>query len=61
MIRPGMAGWKGFSLIELLVALSILACVAALIIPRFLGLLTPAKQTVIDNNLMEIQNVANDN
>jgi prepilin-type N-terminal cleavage/methylation domain-containing protein len=48
----------GFSLIELLVALAILAVVSAIIVSRFLALRTTAQQQVIDTNLAAISNAA---
>lgn len=47
---------SGFSLIELLVALSILAVVSALIVPKFLGVRANAQQLVLDANLKEYNN-----
>jgi len=45
----------GFSLIELLVALSILAVVAAIIVPRFLNVRTNAAQSAAAQNMREVQ------
>ena len=45
----------GFSLIELLVALSILAVVAAIIVPRFLNVRQQATQTAALANLRQLQ------
>lgn len=42
---------KAFSLIELLVALSILAVVAAIIVPRFMGLRDAAQRAVVEQNI----------
>jgi len=47
---------KGFSLIELLVALSILAVVAAIIVPKFLNVRSNASQAVAIQNMRELQN-----
>jgi type II secretory pathway pseudopilin PulG len=47
-----------FSLIELLVALSVLALVAAIIIPRFTGLQTAAAQAIVTQNLSELNSAA---
>jgi prepilin-type N-terminal cleavage/methylation domain-containing protein len=46
------ASIHSFSLIELLTALSILAIVAGIIIPRYLSVLDQAKQAVVDSNLV---------
>jgi prepilin-type N-terminal cleavage/methylation domain-containing protein len=47
---------RGFSLIELLVALSILAVVSAIIVPKFLNVRTSASQTTAFANMKEINN-----
>ena len=44
----------GFSLIELLVALSILAIVAAIVVPRFLNVRQDAELAVMNQNLSEL-------
>jgi prepilin-type N-terminal cleavage/methylation domain-containing protein len=44
---------RGFSLIELLVALSILAIVAAILVPKFLGVRENAKATAVQSSLDE--------
>ena len=49
---------RSFSLIELLISLSVLAVVAAIIIPRFIGIQGQAQQTVITNDLAEISHAA---
>jgi len=49
---------RGFSLIELLVALSILAVVAAIIVPRFMNVRQNASVAVAASNLRQIQNMA---
>ena len=43
-----------FSLIELLTALSILALLAGIIVPRYLSVMQQASLQVIDSNLSEI-------
>lgn len=48
---------RGFSLIELLVALSILAVVAALIIPRFLNVRTQAADTMAAAQVKSINSI----
>ena len=53
MISPSK---KAFSLIELLVALSILAIVAAIIVPRFIGVRRQAIIAVADQNIAELNN-----
>ena len=45
---------RAFSLIELLVALSILAIVAAIIVPQFLNIRAQAQLQVVDQNLKTI-------
>jgi type II secretory pathway pseudopilin PulG len=47
-------------LVELLVALAILAVVAAIIVPRYLGIRTSAQLTVVDKNLSEISNATSE-
>jgi prepilin-type N-terminal cleavage/methylation domain-containing protein len=52
-LRPSI---RCFSLIELLVALSVLALVAAIIIPRFANIRQQAAQAVVENTLKELSN-----
>jgi prepilin-type N-terminal cleavage/methylation domain-containing protein len=50
---------SAFSLIELLVALSILAVVAAIIVPKFVGVRTAAANTVAQQNISELNDAYN--
>ena len=49
----------GFSLIELLVALAILAIVSAIVVPKFLNLRSQASDTALQATVAEIQNAYN--
>lgn len=48
---------KGFSLIELLVALSILAIISAVIVPKYLGLRQQAAASVVNTQLVELNHL----
>lgn len=56
---PWIHNRAAFSLIELLVALSILAVVAAIIVPRFLNVRQSAQDTAAAHTVVEVNNLYN--
>lgn len=53
---PGVAHWRrGFTLLELLVALAIIAVLMALAVPHYFGRVDAAKEAVLKENLHQMR------